>query len=84
MDTYSLLREIADSWVLLALFAIFIGVAIYAFRPGSRAVHDDAANVPFRHEDAPPAETRDRDGCDGTCDACKCAADIPDFTEART
>ena len=28
MDTYSLLREIADSWVLLALFIFFIGQVI--------------------------------------------------------
>jgi len=53
MDTYSLLREIADSWVLLALFVFFIGVVIWAFRPGSRDVHKDTANIPFRHEDKP-------------------------------
>jgi cytochrome c oxidase cbb3-type subunit 4 len=53
MDTYSLLREIADSWVLLAMFVFFIGAIFWAFRPGSRPMHNDAANVPFRHEDAP-------------------------------
>ena len=50
---YHILREIADSWVLLALFVFFIGVVIWAFRPGSRAVHKDTANIPFRHEDKP-------------------------------
>jgi cytochrome c oxidase cbb3-type subunit 4 len=50
MDTYSLLREIADSWVLLALFSIFIGVIFWSFRPGSRVLHDDAANAVFRHD----------------------------------
>ncbi len=29
MDTYSLLREIADSWVLLAMFAFFITAAAF-------------------------------------------------------
>lgn len=58
MDTYSLLREIADSWVLLALFAFFIGVVIWAFRPGSRKTHKEAKNIPFKHEDR-PAEDRD-------------------------
>ncbi len=50
---YHILREIADSWVLLALFVFFIGAVIWAFRPGSRKVHDDTAGIPFRHEDKP-------------------------------
>jgi len=33
METYSFLREIADSWVLLAMFAYFIGAGIWAFLP---------------------------------------------------
>lgn len=60
MDTYSLMREFADSWMLLFLFVFFIGTWIWAFRPGSKDIHDDAANVPFRHEDA-PAEDGDDD-----------------------
>ena len=50
---YHILREIADSWVLLALFVFFIGVVIWAFRPGSREIHKETADIPFRHEDAP-------------------------------
>ena len=50
MQTYSLLREFADSWVLLALTLVFVGVFIWAFRPGSRLIHQDAANVVFRNE----------------------------------
>ena len=53
MDTYSVLREIADSWVLLAMFAFFIGAVIWAFRPGSAPNHRDAAESIFRNEDAP-------------------------------
>lgn len=53
MDTYSLFREFADSWALLALFLIFAAVVFWAFRPGSRRVHQDTANIPFRHEDKP-------------------------------
>lgn len=56
MDTYSFLRELADSWVMLALFSVFVFVVLWAYRPGSRRIHDDAANVPFRHENAPVAE----------------------------
>lgn len=53
MDLYSLLREFADSWVLLALFLVFLGVVLWAFRPGSRRVHEDIAMIPFRNEDKP-------------------------------
>lgn len=56
METYSLLREFADSWMLLMLFAFFIGVVIWAFRPGSAAVHRDSAEIPFRHEDKPASD----------------------------
>lgn len=53
MDWYSLLREFADSWALLALTVIFLGVVGWAFRPGSRKLHEDIANIPFRYEDHP-------------------------------
>ena len=59
MDLYSILREIADSWGLLALTLIFLGVVAWAFRPGSRKLHNDIANIPFRHEDKP---AQDRTG----------------------
>ncbi|MCI2395246.1 cbb3-type cytochrome c oxidase subunit 3 [Aliiroseovarius sediminis] len=63
MDTYSLFRQIADSWVLLAMFLFFIGVVVWAFRPGSRKIHDDTANIPFRHEDK-PADDRETGSSD--------------------
>ena len=53
METYSLLREFADSWMLLALFAFFIGVVLWVFRPGSGKTYADTASIPFRHEDKP-------------------------------
>jgi len=57
MDTYSFLRELADSWALLALFIFLAGVWLWAFRPGSRDLHADAADVIFRHEDGPINDT---------------------------
>ncbi|MBZ0127615.1 MAG: cbb3-type cytochrome c oxidase subunit 3 [Rhodobacteraceae bacterium] len=51
MDTYSILREFADSWGLLAMFLFFLGVVLWTFRPGSKAIHRDAANIPLRHDD---------------------------------
>ena len=63
MDTYSFLRELADSWVLLLLTCFFLGTIIWAFRPGSRATHDDTANIPFRNDELP---------CQNNCAGCTC------------
>jgi cytochrome c oxidase cbb3-type subunit 4 len=55
METYSFLRQFADSWALLSLFLIFLGVVFWAFRPGSRKVHDEVANSIFRNDKKPAA-----------------------------
>ncbi|WP_323770453.1 cbb3-type cytochrome c oxidase subunit 3 [Antarctobacter sp.] len=67
METYSFLRQLADSWALLAMFAFFVGIVIWAFRPGSNKVHKDTANIPFRHDDRPaPDQGNTRDVPRGT------------------
>ena len=53
METYSLLRQFADSWMLLFLFAFFVGVIVWVFRPGASKIYEDPAGIPFRHEDKP-------------------------------
>jgi len=53
MDRYSFLRELADSWVLLLLVLFFLGTIVFAFRPGSRPLHRDAAESIFRNETNP-------------------------------
>ncbi|SDE10510.1 cbb3-type cytochrome c oxidase subunit 3 [Ruegeria marina] len=53
MEQYTLLRQFADSWMLLALFAFFIGVILWVFRPGASKSYSDTANIPFRHQDKP-------------------------------
>ncbi|MBU2868159.1 MULTISPECIES: cbb3-type cytochrome oxidase subunit 3 [Pacificibacter] len=50
---YHIFRELADSWVLLAMFVFFVSAVVWSFRPGSRKRHAEIANIPFRHEDAP-------------------------------
>jgi cytochrome c oxidase cbb3-type subunit 4 len=60
METYSLLRQFADSWMLLLLFLFFIGVIVWAFRPGSNKTHRDTASIPFRNEDKPAASKEAR------------------------
>jgi len=56
MDTYSVLREFADSWVLLLMVLFFLGVIVWAWRPGSRSLHADAGDIPFRHDQKPVAD----------------------------
>ncbi len=63
METYSFLRELADSWVLLALTVFFLGTIVWAFRPGSRDTHRDTADIPFRNDTLP---------CDKGCPDCAC------------
>jgi cytochrome c oxidase cbb3-type subunit IV len=53
METYSFLRHLADSWFLLAMVLGFLGLCLWAFRPGSRKTHEDAANSIFRNEARP-------------------------------
>jgi len=53
MQTYDLLRQFADSWGLLMMVLMFLGVIIFAFRPGSRSLHQDMARLPLRNEAAP-------------------------------
>ncbi len=47
---YETLRQVADSWGLLYLFVIFVGVVIFVFRPGSKKHYEDVANIPLRED----------------------------------
>lgn len=62
METYTFLRSFADSWHLLFMTLFFIGVVIWAFRPGSRKVHDETASMIFRNDDTPATTKRDAPG----------------------
>jgi cytochrome c oxidase cbb3-type subunit 4 len=55
MDTYSLLREFADSWMLLAMFTFFGVCVLWVMRPGTRRTYRDTAAIPFRNETKPAA-----------------------------
>ena len=50
---YHILREFADSWVLLAMFSFFVGVILWVIRPGSRETYSDTADIVFRHDENP-------------------------------
>ncbi len=61
MDTYSWMRQFADSWMLLAMTLFFLGVVVWAFRPDSQKTHSETSNIPFRNETIPTHAT-DKDG----------------------
>ena len=67
METYTILREFADSWFLIAMFLFFIGTGIFAFWPSLKSARDDAASIPMRDETAK---------CSGSCADCKAKADF--------
>lgn len=69
-DTYSLLREFADSWALLVLFSFFVGAFVWVWRPGSRPIHDDAAQSIFRIDATSPKVPKL--GCSKQCVGCAC------------
>lgn len=60
METYSLLRAFADSWMLLFLTLFFVGIIAWAFRPGARAAQAEAATCVFRNDDTPAARQDDQ------------------------
>ncbi len=53
MDSYSLMREFADSWMLLFLVLFFLGVVLWVLRPSATKEQRDSANIIFRHENSP-------------------------------
>ncbi|MGJ8618618.1 MAG: cbb3-type cytochrome c oxidase subunit 3 [Sulfitobacter sp.] len=59
METYSWMRQFADSWMLLAMTLFFLGVILWAFRPGSRQTHRDTSNIPFRNDTTSPRNSGD-------------------------
>jgi len=47
----SLLRELADSWFMLVMLISFIGIIIFAFRPGTKQAYDRLRNLPLQDDD---------------------------------
>lgn len=76
MDTYTFLRQLADSWVLLMMTVFFLGIIVWAFRPGSRALHADIADIPFRNETRPAPN--------GGCANCTGGCRAPKFEEPQS
>jgi cytochrome c oxidase cbb3-type subunit 4 len=60
METYTAMRQFADSWGLLGMMIFFLIAVGMMLLPGAREKASDAARIPFLDEED---ET-----CCGTCD----------------
>ncbi|EKF41260.1 cbb3-type cytochrome c oxidase subunit 3 [Nitratireductor indicus] len=47
---YTAMRQFADSWGLLFMVIVFVGVVLFAFRPGSKKSADEAARIPLKDD----------------------------------
>ena len=48
---YQTMRTFVDSWGLLFLFLVFVGVVAFVFlRPGSKRQADEASRIPLRED----------------------------------
>lgn len=47
---YEAFRHFADSWGLVYLFVVFVAVIAYTFRPGSKKVADEIAQIPLKED----------------------------------
>ncbi len=45
--SYDALRHFADSWGLLFMALLWLGFALWTFRPSAKHMHKDAANMIF-------------------------------------
>ena len=48
---YETLRQAADSWGLVYLFLIFLGIIVFVFRPGSKKSANNDAMIPFKEDE---------------------------------
>ncbi len=55
-DTYTIMRVFAGSWGMMFMLAAFVGVIAFIFRPGSRKVHQETAQIPFLYDDRPAGD----------------------------
>ena len=51
MSFYETLRHFADSYALLVMFILFLGLCAWPFRPGSNSRNQAAAHSIFKDQD---------------------------------
>ena len=47
---YETLAHFAQTWGLVYMLVLFVGVLVYALRPGSTKKFDDAARIPLKED----------------------------------
>ncbi len=47
---YQTVSEFAKTWGLVYMVVLFLGVLIYALRPGAKEKFDEAARMPLRED----------------------------------
>jgi cytochrome c oxidase cbb3-type subunit 4 len=62
METYEAMRRFADSWGLLGMLIVFLGVVAFVFRPGAKKDARNAADIPFKDYDDAPGGDADEKG----------------------
>ncbi|TDQ61727.1 cytochrome c oxidase cbb3-type subunit 4 [Maritalea mobilis] len=53
---YNAFRHFADSWGLLYLLVIFVGVILFLMRPGAKKHAEMAAQIPLKDDRSPQGE----------------------------
>ncbi len=48
--TYETMRQFADSWGLLYLTLLFVGLILFTFRPGSKKTSEEIAKIPLKED----------------------------------
>jgi cytochrome c oxidase cbb3-type subunit IV len=59
--TYDAMRHFADTWGLLFMFLVFIGVVVLIFWPGSAKKYERQARIPLNDNAEDPSDGRARD-----------------------
>ena len=47
---YETFRHFSDSWGLVYMFAVFVVVVLFVFRPGTKEHYDDAGDIPLKRD----------------------------------
>ncbi len=47
---YETLRQFADTWGLLALALLFVGIVLFVLRPSAKRKYDENAKIPLKED----------------------------------
>jgi cytochrome c oxidase cbb3-type subunit 4 len=61
MEERTFIESVIASWPVIAMFSGYVFAVLFVFRPGSRAIHKDVADAPFRNEDRPAIEPAEKE-----------------------